>query len=66
MPNSMKPSSAGLVYCILHAVVAAVFFFVLQYWGFNSSEMMAVSWGLVGGLGAGYLSWSQQSRNGGA
>ena len=65
MANNRQPPDLNIGLLALHAATAAMFFFVLQYWGFENSLNLSIVWAVAGALGAAYLSWSQQSRNGG-
>jgi hypothetical protein len=65
MTDHRQPPHVNIGLLALHAATAALFFFVLQYWGFNTSLNLSIVWAAAGALGAAYLSWSQQSRNGG-
>jgi hypothetical protein len=47
---------------VMMAVVAAVFFFVLQTYVLNAKLEIGLQWALVAALGAGYIAWSQQQR----
>lgn len=49
---------------VTKALVAASFFFVLQYVILKSSLDIALFWTLALGGGAGLLAWSQHTRGG--
>jgi hypothetical protein len=46
----------------LKAVVAAVFFFILQFVILKASLETSLFWTLALGVGAGLLAWSQHTR----
>lgn len=49
-------------YIVLHAVAAAAFIFVLQFYGLKQSLETAVLWAIALGAGAAVLAWRQTQR----
>ena len=47
---------------VLHAIAAAVIFFLFQHFALASSLQTSLLWGIAGALGAAYLAWSHEQR----
>ena len=46
----------------LHAIAAAVIFFMFQRFAVAASVQTSLIWGIAGALGAAYLAWSHERR----
>jgi hypothetical protein len=62
MPSGEDPSQPPMARIALHAVLAGVFFFVLQRFALGQSMETALLWAVLLGAGAGWLAWSQSRR----
>ena len=51
-----------LLYVLLHAAGAALFFFALQRFVFNSSLEISLVWAVMCGLVASFIAYKQTSR----
>ena len=53
-------SMPAMARIFLHAIAAAVIFFMFQRFAVAASVQTSLIWGIAGALGAAYLAWSHE------